>query len=348
MRSVGGIRKFQRLRNQAKTAGYTVLSSDLATRFTNLGATAGITFTLPSLNSGSAGWAFHFFCAAAYPMVITAPTGLYIYVNGIKRGPAASVLLWQIGHSCSLVFDGTDYHCEALCTPQGADRVVLREMWLRPPGLNADIQNAAEAVREIVNADFELLGVNGVSANATINVEGGVSLSTAGAADDQNIVLPHLDASQSAWTKTTWGTDQVLDWTCSLITGSSITNVIIWAGLKLTNVPVVATDNDQVFFRYEDDVSSGDFKNIYSIGGTDTENTSSVTVAVSTRYDLRINIGSDRIARMFINDILVRTSTALTNTTDLIPYFGIENDGGAGAAKVLRCLPGYEISRKAA
>ena len=212
------------------------------------------------------------------------------------------------------------------------------------PGLNADIQNAAEATRMVADPDFELLGTNATSASSSFNAEGGIKLTTAGASADQVILLPHLDANQSAWTQFTWGTDKQVAWACRLATGAAITAEIIWAGLKLTNTPTVATDNDQVFFRYEAGVNSGKFQCINSIGGTDDTDDSGVTVAVSTVYLLVIAIDSDRIARFYINGALVATSAALTNAVDLKPYVGIQ--ASAAAAKDITVY-GETISRQA-
>lgn len=210
------------------------------------------------------------------------------------------------------------------------------------PGLNADINSATEAVREIADPDFELLGTNATSGSATFFAEGGITLTTAGASADQVILLPHLDANQSAWTQVTWGTDKQTVWECDISTAASIADCIIWAGLKLTNTPTVATDNDQVFIRYEAGVNDGEFQVISSIGGTDTTTDSGVVVAVSTRYRLRIAIGADRTARIYINGALIYTTAALTDATDLKPYIGVQSS--AVAAKSIRVY-GQAISR---
>ena len=229
--------------------------------------------------------------------------------------------------------------------PQINDRVEL--VWRAgargKPGINADILAAAEATRMVTDPEFEILGTNASSDDVTYNAEGGITFTTDGADGDGVILLPHLDANQSAWTQVTWGTDKELVWHARFETGAAITNSIIWAGLKLTNTNVVATDDDQVFFRYEDDVASGVWQAVYSIGGTDTTTSSSLTVAVSTKYDVLISIDSSRIARMLINGTLVATSTALTDATDLIPYIAVEADGAA-EAKTLT-IYGQAISR---
>lgn len=214
------------------------------------------------------------------------------------------------------------------------------------PAINADINSATEATREIADPDFEILGTNGVTASTSFYAEGGILLSTAGASDDQVILLPHLDTNQTAWANVTWGTDQQTEWECDVETTASITNVLLWAGLKLTNTQVIATDNDQVFFRLDDDVSSGAWVVVSSIGGTDTETVTSVISAVNTRYHFKIAIDSARLGRCWINGALVFTTGALGDTVDLKPYIGIENDGGAGAVKSLRVY-GQAISRKA-
>lgn len=213
------------------------------------------------------------------------------------------------------------------------------------PGLNADILNATESTRMVTDPDFEVLGTNATSGSVTFNAEGGLTLTTAGADGDSVILLPHLDANQSAWTQITWGTDKQTAWQCRVETGASIANAIIWAGLKLTNTPTSATDDDQVFFRYEDDVNDGEFQAVSSIGGTDTATDSGVAVAASTTYELVIAIDDSRIARFYINGTLVATSSALTDATDLIPYIGVEADGAA-AAKAITYY-GQHISREA-
>jgi hypothetical protein len=157
------------------------------------------------------------------------------------------------------------------------------------------------------------------------------------------ILAPHADSNQSAWTEVTWGTDKETAWSCRLQTGSAITTAIIWAGLKLTNTATVATDADQVFFRYEDDVASGVWQAVYSIGGTDTTTSSSLTVAASTTYDLTIAIDSSRLATMYVDGTLVATSTALTDATDLIPFIGVETDGATTARAIT--VYGQSISR---
>jgi hypothetical protein len=173
------------------------------------------------------------------------------------------------------------------------------------------------------------LGVNASSDDVTINPEGGLKFETDGADGDENIVLPHLNTGQSAWTNYTWGTDQLTCWEGHFKSGTSIANTIMWAGLKLTNTEVLVTDNDQVYLRYEDDVNSGKFVVVYSIAGTDVSVDTGVACAVSTEYHVRITIDSSRIARVYLNGALVATSTALGNAVDLKPYMGIAADGAA-------------------
>lgn len=209
------------------------------------------------------------------------------------------------------------------------------------PGINADIQNAAEATRMVADPDFEVLGTNASSDDVTFYAEGGITLETDGADHDQVIVLPHLDANQSAWTQVTWGTDQETQWECELKAHATITTVIYWAGLKLTNTSVTATDNEQAFFRFQPSVSAN-WQAIYSIGGVDVAVDTGVVVAASTAYHLRVQIDSSRIAKFYINGVLVATSTALT-AGDLIPYIGVQNEGVAAARALY--VRGQSISR---
>lgn len=219
----------------------------------------------------------------------------------------------------------------------------------RKPGLNADIaldensNAAAHLAANIADRDFEVLGTNMTSALCTYNPEGGITLTTAGASGDSAILLPHLDANQTRWTTITWGTDQETEYEVWLVTGAAITSTTIWAGLKLTNTDTVATDNDQVFLRYQNGVNSGAWQVISSIGGTDTTTNTTVTVATSTSYLLKIRVRSNRTAEVWLNGRLLYVTAALTDATDLIPYVGVK--AGAAAAKAVT-VRGCAIGRK--
>lgn len=218
------------------------------------------------------------------------------------------------------------------------------------PSLNAVIaldensNAAAHLAANIADRDFEVLGTNMTTALSTYNAEGGITLTTAGAADDQAILLPHLDSGQSSWTQWTWGTDRETEWEVYLQTGSSVTNAIYWAGLKLTNTPVITTDADQAYFRYEDDSASGKLLCVYSAANVDYTFDTGITPVVSTRYLLAIKFDAGRFATFYVNGYPVhRSSVALTTAIDLIPYVGVEADG-ATAAKSFTVFH-QEISR---
>jgi hypothetical protein len=211
----------------------------------------------------------------------------------------------------------------------------------------------------IANKDFEVLGTNMTTALVAFSAtRAGLTITTAGADEDQAIVLPHLDTNQSAWQVTEWGTENQVNWEASISTQASIADIKIWAGLKLTNDQLVATDADQAYFLFETDGDNGtaltDFTKlhfVYSVGGTDYISQLPVTVAADTEYHLRIQIDSDRKASIFVNGIQYNVSStagstggtavtqgttkslAMTNDVDLIPYIGVE--AGAAAAKVL-------------
>lgn len=204
-------------------------------------------------------------------------------------------------------------------------RYYLEEFFAQTPGVNGDLASATEATRVPRNRDFEVLGTNATSALVTFSTtEGGITLTTAGADNDQMIITPHLDTKQTAWANVKWGTENQVYFDTAIRTGASIATELVWVGLKLTNTPVIATDNDQVFFRYSTDDSDANWQVVYSIGGTDTQVDSGVAVEASTIYNFRIEIDSDRKAHFFINEVEVATSTALTNDVDLIPYVGLQ------------------------
>jgi hypothetical protein len=206
----------------------------------------------------------------------------------------------------------------------GRTRQVFIERFKQLPSINASLDVST-------NLDFEVLGTNAAAADITFSSTlGGLTVATHGGATDSTIILPHLGSGQTAWTGIKWGTENQVIWECAIRTPSSLSNITIYGGLKLTNTDVTATDNNQAFFKYINGTDTY-WNYIYSIGGTDTATASTVTVAASTDYKFRIEIDSSRRAHFYINDTHVGGSTALTNDVDLIPYVGIVSLSGATA-----------------
>ena len=248
---------------------------------------------------------------------------------------------------------------------EGYDRYVLKEYFTQRPGLNADIDQVSTVeVQRALNRNFEVLGTNMTTALCTFSTtRGGINILTAGADEDQAIIAPHLDTAATAWSGIKWGTENKVEWTCSISTLNDITNQKIWAGLKLTNDQLVVTDSDQLFFKFQTDATNSeaftDFTKlhfIHSIAGTDYISRLPITVAADTTYHFKISINSNRRATIFVNgfqynvtttpastggtsvtkttESLVTTLTGeLSNDVDLIPYIGIES--GESAQKSL-------------
>lgn len=228
-------------------------------------------------------------------------------------------------------------------------RYTLREYFNQRPALNAVIglpgsdstspTAAALAAYTIANKNFEVLGTNMTTALATFNAAGGITLTTAGADGDQGIVTPHLDSTQTSWKAATLTTDASVKFETFIKTGASIADTIIWAGLKLTNTSVVATDNDQAFFRYEADANSGQWTFVTSRSGTDTTylvpTATSAAPVAATLYRLTIEIAADRTVTASINGVPVSINpqAALTTAVTLIPYVGVQ--AAAAAAKAI-------------
>ena len=246
-------------------------------------------------------------------------------------------------------------------TAKDARRVYLEEWFLQRPGLNADIDQVSTVeVQRALNRNWEALGTNMTTALCTFaGTSGGVKATTAGADQDQAILTPHLDTAATAWAGCLWGTENETHWETS-IQLPAIDNQNVWAGLKLTNAPELATDADQAYFNFLTDADNSgqsftDFTKlhfVYSVNGTDYISQLPITVAADTVYHLKLEIDSDRKIAIFVNGIQYNVtstsgstggtavttgttkSSALKNDVDLIPYNGIEANAGAAEALI--------------
>ena len=240
-----------------------------------------------------------------------------------------------------------------------ARRVYLEEMFLQRPGINGDIDAVSTVeVQRALNRNWEALGTNMTTALCTFaTTSGGVLATTAGADADQSILTPHLDTAATAWASTLWGTENSVHFETSIML-PAIDNQKVWAGLKLTNDQLVATDDNQMFFKFQTDATVSEVFTdytvlhfVHSIAGTDYISALPITVAANTPYHLKIEVDSDRKASIFVNGEQYNVTTtsgstggttvtkgttptaALTNDIDLIPYVGIE--AGAAAAEAV-------------
>jgi len=251
-------------------------------------------------------------------------------------------------------------HDRTYGTPaKDARRYYLEENFLQRPGINGDIDAVSTTeVQRALNRNWEALGTNMTTALCTFATTGaGVLATTATADEDQAILTPHLDTAATAWAGTLWGTENSVHFETSLQI-PALDNQKVWTGLKLTNDQLVATDANQMFFKYQTDATNSeaftDFTKwhfVHSIGGTDYISVLPITVATNTPYHFKIEVDSDRKAAIFVNGIQYNVTTtagstggtavttgttktaALSNDVDLIPYVGIE--AGAAAAEAV-------------
>jgi hypothetical protein len=246
------------------------------------------------------------------------------------------------------------------CPARGYDRYYLEEYFAQLPGINGDLASTTEATNTPVNRNFEILGTNGTSALATFDHDHtGATLTTDAADNDSMIIVPHLDTKQSSWgVAGQFDSQKSVEWSTAITTGAAITTTGIWAGLKLTNTPVYATDTDQIYFIYDATDDSGALTTnanlhvVHSIAGADHITDLGIAVAVNTTYHLHIKIAADRTATVYVDGTQYSltsattaggvatgagtvASAALTTNKPLIPYIGVIARAGS-AARALR------------
>lgn len=243
----------------------------------------------------------------------------------------------------------------AYVTPDdGAYRVRIREEFRKLPRLagstvlfnlgtgytDTEVEHAL-----LGNTDWELQGTNAANAGATFWTGGGVALQTAGAQNDQMIIAPLSEASVDGGTYNSlvntvaWDTTKSAWFRTWIKTSASVADIVIWAGWKLTNTSVIATDADQAFFRVAGDASGvGNWTVNDSNTGTDTEYETDIAIAASTGYLLEVKVDAQRYPYYYINHQFLRKGAQLKNSlTTLKPFVGVQETNAGGAAKTIRC-----------
>lgn len=91
-----------------KTAAYQIVAGDCAALFTNRGASAGITFTLPAATELPAGWWCEFFAVAAFAITIASSPVDRLVVDSDAAADTIALGAF-IGQHARVVYDGTGF-----------------------------------------------------------------------------------------------------------------------------------------------------------------------------------------------------------------------------------------------
>lgn len=221
-------------------------------------------------------------------------------------------------------------------------RITIREEFALRPARNDVLDSytpyaaATDLARLVANKGWEVTGTNSTTALVTYAAGGGITITTAGAAADQMLVGAHVNTVQGRVKNIDWLTQKELSFEIFLLTGSVVTQAKFFAGFKLTSTPVVATDDDQIYFRYDATTVATAMTFVASRAGTDVTTTLSTdrfaVIAASTAYRLRFDVLANRtvVASMAVGNtgnltpIGVAPLPALTTGIALLPFFGVE------------------------
>lgn len=211
----------------------------------------------------------------------------------------------------------------------GRDRQRLVKEWERLPA-------ATQAAT--TDLDIDATGTNIATATIAVQAGGGASLATAGANNDQARLFP---LAVSNWYGP-FAPSRRPVFITKIKTGASIASILIHAGLRLTDVMDLTTDDDALLFLFDTASAHTALMYAYSIAGTDTAAaTTGVTLAVNTNYTLAIVVRDDGYGEFYVGDanskVLKRvgvTSSAVTAAAALRPQI-VAVQALTGAAKTV-------------
>ena len=203
-----------------------------------------------------------------------------------------------------------------------------------------DFRLRPQLVASIANNDASkitaLIGTNAADAGSVFNTGGGITLATAGGANDQMCIRSQTTANQGNFRGTSWSTSNQPIFR-AVVRVIDTANIVIAAGLKLSLTAGATlfdntTDANQVYFGYATDnrygVGAGNWAAVIRIGGA-SANVSLRAISTGIHF-LTLAVDSSRIARFYLDGALVATSAALTAATTLLPFVGEEALVAAG------------------
>lgn len=216
------------------------------------------------------------------------------------------------------------------------DRLQLFEGFTQAPKLVANLEPGTvnqAAMRAYTQANKQLLlsGTNQADAGCVLAAGEGVTVTTGGTANDTGNIAPGAintgSTEFSHWNVTPLHPAKDAEFETTVKMSATITTMRVIAGLRLT-APATAdetTDNDMAYFAYNPATSANWRLVNRRAGGTVSSVATSVAVAASTAYTLRIQF-KDRIPYYWINDVLVGGGAAFASpgTNALKPVLTVQ------------------------
>ena len=298
------------VRHKAKTAAYTVTNQDGESIFSNLGATASTTYTLPT--SPPTGFKLGFKVQAAQNLILDPGASAAFYVNGAKQADAMTLHSFVIGDRVEIQWDGADWVVTSKIGRWGVPNGIykFRDDFDRQAVLNTETDNMwilnsgadAQAVDPAIN-----VAAGGEVRLTTGNADGAV------ANDGSQIVaaIPVNAALGGLWFET------------RLHINTAITDISVNAGFtdvttleepfSISGTTITSVASDAACFVYDTAQTTDQWYACGVAGDTDaTGNAITGTAPVAdTDQTLRIEIDADgEGARFYLDGVLSGTLTA--------------------------------------
>ncbi len=235
------------------------------------------------------------------------------------------------------------------------DRYELFEPFLQTParladwdGLTDPLTVAESEIIMVANPNWQISGDGpALTADQTLNADGGCNFLTDGGDNDQVIVFPRgviNSVVSTAWAALTMEPQHEAR-IQYIIELPIIANITVQFGLGLTAVfelgGATQTDADEakIQFSSEGAVSTTKFTALESVAGTDTETELNTTdiVALDRTYNLEIRYSSTGFARFYVDGVKKHTSaSAHTAAAALHPTFGCQGLAVAETTFIVR------------
>lgn len=232
------------------------------------------------------------------------------------------------------------------------------------PSLAADIDPADFSTQTLIRAfsaaskSWLLSGTNAASALAVLDTRGGVTLTTAGANNDQMIISPLVinSVQMSPFGKVSWSSEYLPIFRATIrLSASSIAAQRIVIGLKLTasaedhDTGAAITDDDYMLFVFDTTHASSATLWHYAQGvsGTDYNNacetkTRNATAHASDTLTLEISVDQDRVPHFFIDNEEVGVGVEMNTVLVLKPVAGIQALTGAAKDFTIRSIECFQ------
>lgn len=285
---------------------------------------------------------------------LTAAEGYTLTPPHAAALPMGRVKNWKTSTYCDVSVFAEDHwpvdefeRLIAACIAQGRKFHDERFNQLPLLGTSIDPSTAADPSQAEIDAifqanrDYQIAGTGAAATDAAYATSGGgIVLTAAGSQNDETMLISRNNPASASWLSNGLKPNLAGAFLAEVVLPSTITDILVALGVKLTATSTQATDDDSLYIAFDTGSGSANFRTIRSVGGTDSDPVDTgVAATASTTYRLLVIFDASGNGEVYLGlpgrMVRIASGLSMTAAAALLPVAGVKTLESGGTARTL-------------